>query len=109
MGHPVRRLGADAGSQLYDTSNRAAIAFDQLKEDEKQSVLAVLGTIEREGVDASGLDVTKRGGPPPLYFLRAAPDVIVILRAEPGQPIEARDIVQPATLESFAHRFAHTG
>ncbi len=107
MGRSVRQLGAETSDQLYDTSNRAAIAFDQLKEDEKQSVLDALGRIEREGVDASGLDVMKRGGPPPLYFLHAAPDVIVILRAEPGQAIEVRDIVQPATLESFAHSFAH--
>ncbi len=107
MEHPIKQPGMDARSQLYTTSNRAAIAFDQLKEDEKQRVLDVLGRIEREGVDAPGLDVTKRGGLPPLYFLRAAPDVIVILRAEPGQPIEVRDIVQPATLESFAHSFAH--
>jgi len=107
MEHQIRQPGADARSQLYTTFNRAAIAFDQLQEDEKQRVLDALGRVEREGVDAPGLDVTKRGGPPPLYFLRAAPNVIVILRAEPGQPIEVRDIVQPATLESFAHSFAH--
>ncbi len=52
---------------------------------------------------AAGLDVTRLGGSLPLYALRAAPNVIVILHAEPGQAVEVWDIAQPATLDSFAH------
>ncbi len=47
--------------------------------------------------------MTRLGGALPLYALRAAPTVVVILQAELGRAVEVRDIVQPATLESFAH------
>ena len=41
--------------------------------------------------------------PEPLYALRAAPDVLVIVRREPGASVEVEDIVRPAALRNFAH------
>lgn len=101
---PISHAGADGGGRLRaDVPLRVIIAFDQLTDEERQCVLEALGRIDREGLDAPGLDVTRLGGPPSLYALRAVSEVIVILHAEPGQAVEVSDIAQPATLESFAH------
>ena len=79
------------------------IAVDQLTDEERRHVLRALERIERDGLSAAGLDVTRLGGSLPLYALRAAPNVVVILHAQPGHAVEVWDIAQPATLESFAH------
>jgi hypothetical protein len=82
---------------------RVTVAFDQLTDAERDKVLEALGRIERAGLEGSGVDLTRLGGPTALYALRVTPTIIVIVRAEPGQAVEVRDIVQPATLENFAH------
>lgn len=86
-----------------DVPNRVVVAFDQLTGDEQQSVLDTIEKIERVGLDTTQLDAQRLGGPTPLYAIRTAPDVIVIIQVEQDGPVEVRDIVQPATLESFAH------
>lgn len=99
---PINHVG-EGGHLRADVPLRVIIAFDQLTDEERGHVLGALERIGRDGLGAPGLDVTRLGGPLPLYALRAAPDVIVILHAEPGQAVKVWDIAQPATLESFAH------
>ncbi len=104
MERPIGHVEADGSARLRaDVPLRVIIAFDQLTDEERRHVLGALERIEREGLSATGLDVTRLGGALPLYALRAAPNVVVILQAELGRAVEVRDIVQPATLESFAH------
>ena len=52
---------------------------------------------------SGALAIMRLAGPEPLYSLRAAPEVRVIVRAEPGAPIQVVDIVRPAALRNFAH------
>ncbi len=101
---PVNLASADGRDRLrVDVPPRVIIAFDQLTDEERRHVLGALGRIDHEGLGAPGLDVTRLGGALPLYALRATPDVVVILRGESGHAVEVWDIVQPATLEGFAH------
>ncbi len=100
---PISHAGSDEDARLRaDVPLRVIIAFDQLTDEERQHVLGALERIKRDGLSAPGLDVTRLGGLLPLYALRAAPNVVVILHAGPGQAVEVRDIAQPATLEGFA-------
>ncbi len=100
---PISHANSGGAARLRaDVPLRVIIAFDQLTNEERQRVLGALERIERDGLGVPGLDVTRLGRGLPLYTLHAAPDVVVILHAEPGQAVEVRDIVQPATLESFA-------
>lgn len=101
---PISHSDSDGDTRLRaDVPLSVMIAFDQLTDEERRHVLGALERIEREGLSARGLDVTRLGGALPLYALRAAPTVVVILHAELGRAVEVCDIVQPATLESFAH------
>ncbi len=101
---PISHSDVDGDVRLRaDVPLSVMIAFDQLTDEEQRRVLEALGRIERDGLSAVGLDVTRLGGTAPLYALRAALAVVVILHAEPGQAVEVWDIVQPATLDSFAH------
>ena len=103
---PVSRHSTDGDMRLRaDVPQRVIIAFDQLTEGEKSAVLAALHTLARDGLQApSGTPaITRLAGPEPLYALRAAPEVRVIVRAEPCAPIDVVDIVRPAALRHFAH------
>ena len=101
---PVERLTTKGNHRLRaDVPIRVTIAFDQLTDAERDTVLEALGRVERDGLEASGLNVVRLGGPMALFALHVAPTITVILRAEPGQAIEVREIVQPAMLENFAH------
>jgi hypothetical protein len=68
-------------------------------------VTAALRTLERDGLSASTapLGIVRLAGSEPLYALRAAPEVRMIVRAEPGAAIEVVDIMRPAALRNFAH------
>lgn len=101
---PINRQPTTGDHRLHaDVPTRVTVAFDQLTDAERDKVLEALRQVEREGLTGSGLDIMRLGGPTALYALRVAPTIIVILRAEPGHAVEVRDIVQPATLENFAH------
>ena len=103
---PVTRDTTDGDMRLRaDVPRRVIIAFDQLTEGEKSAVLATLHTLARDGLPPpSGTPAIMRlAGPEPLYSLRAAPEVRVIVRAAPGAPIDVVDIVRPAALRNFAH------
>jgi len=84
---------------------RVAIAFDQLTDTEQAAVLAALQALERDGAQAlsPAAGALRLEGPEPLYVLRPAPDVRVIVRAGAEPPIEVMDIVRPAALRNFAH------
>jgi hypothetical protein len=103
---PVTRHTTDGDMRLRaDVPQRVIIAFDQLTEGEKSAVLAALHTLARDGLQTpSGTPaITRLAGPEPLYSLCAAPEVRVIVRAEPGAPIDVVDIVRPAALRHVAH------
>jgi hypothetical protein len=103
---PVTRHTSDGDMRLRaDVPQRVIIAFDQLTEGEKSAVLAALHTLARDGLRRpSGTPaMTRLAGPEPLYSLRAAPEVRVIVHAEPDAPIDVVDIVRPAALRNFAH------
>lgn len=83
---------------------RVIIAYDQLTLEEKERVRKALRILENEGLTASPqLGIKRLAGPEPLYALSAAPEVTVIVRMEPGTPVEVMDIVRPDTLRNFAH------
>ncbi|MDQ2831659.1 MAG: hypothetical protein M3Y74_21750 [Chloroflexota bacterium] len=83
---------------------RVVIAYDQLTREEKEGVRTALHILEREGLNApSHLGLVRLAGLEPLYVLCAAPEVRVIVRMEPGAPVEVEDIVRPETLRNFAH------
>lgn len=103
---PVIEHGENGHKRLRaDVPQRVIIAFDQLTEEERSKVLAALRTLERDGLQtpSGALAIKRLAGPEPLYSLRAAPEVRVIVRAEPGAPIDVVDIVRPAALRNFAH------
>jgi hypothetical protein len=84
---------------------RVVIAFDQLTVEEQRQVTAALSTLDRDGLAGSiaALGIVRLAGAEPLYALRAAPEVWMIMRAEPGAAIEVVDIMRPAALRNFAH------
>ncbi len=83
---------------------RVVIAYDQLTREEKEGVRTALHILGREGLNApSHLGLVRLAGLEPLYVLCAAPEVRVIVRMEPGAPVEVEDIVRPETLRNFAH------
>jgi hypothetical protein len=87
-----------------DVPPRVMIAFDQLTSAEQDAVLTALQRLEQAGPTApSTADATRLAGPDPLYVLRPAPDVRMIVRAAAGEPVEVVDIVRPAALRNFAH------
>jgi hypothetical protein len=103
---PVTRHTTDGDRRLRaDVPQRVIIAFDQLTDEEKSAVLAALHALAHDGLQTpSGTPaMTRLAGPEPLYSLRAAPEVRVIVRAEPGAPIDVVDTVRPAALRHFAH------
>lgn len=98
-------LGNNARQLPSDVPPRVVIAFDQLSEGEQAAVLAALQVLERDGAQAlsPAAGVLRLRGPEPLYMLRPAPDVRVMVRAGEGTPLEVLDIVRPAALRNFAH------
>jgi hypothetical protein len=88
-----------------DAPPRVVIAFDQLTDSEKVAVLAALQALGRNGSQAlsPAAGALRLDGLEPLYVLRPAPDVRMIVRAVEGTPIEVMDIVRPAALRNFAH------
>jgi hypothetical protein len=86
-----------------DIPPRAMIAFDQLTGGEKDAVLAALQVLERTSTPApSTADATRLSGSEPLYLLRPAPNVRVIVRAGAGEPIEVLHIVRSSPLRNRA-------
>ena len=51
----------------------------------------------------SAAQATRLEGPEPLYVLRPAPGVRVLVRAGAGGLVEVLDIIRPAALRNFAH------
>lgn len=101
---PMSRHGGNGRHYLNpDVSMRVVIAFDGLTSDEKQSVTEALGEIEHVGLNAQSLSLERLGGNDPFYAVRPAPNVVVLLLAEPGMPVKVWDIARPAMLDSFAH------
>ncbi len=103
---PINQEGADEPTQLRaDVPLRVIIAFDQLTDDEKRAVLGALHTLQRGGLQGASapLGMRRLTGPEPLYSFRAAPEVQIIVRAEPDAAVEIMDIVRPAALRHFAH------
>lgn len=99
----VAEVGSDEGHLPSDASLRAMIAFDQLADVEKAAVLASLQLLEHDGSPLlSTAQATRLEGPEPLYVLRPAPDVRVLVRAGAGGMVEVLDIIRPA-LRNFAH------
>ncbi len=87
---------------LADPPLRVAIAYDQLTPDEQGHVRAALQAIGRKGPSAL-VDIRRLAGSDPLYAFNATPKVTVIVRIEPGVPVEVVDIARPETLRNFAH------
>jgi len=82
---------------VADFPGQVIVALDHLTSKEQQGVYAAVDTFARGEQDGRRLPL-----PEPLYVLRAAPDVLVIVRREPGAPVEVEDIVRPAALRNFA-------
>ncbi len=103
---PIGAQGTDGQNWLRATVPlRVIIAFDQLTASEQEAVLQALRTLARNGLPgaADQLGIQRLTGSDPLYSFRAAPEVQVIVRAEPETAVEVVDIVRPAALRNFAH------
>jgi len=101
---PISRHEGNGRHHLNpDVPMRVIIAFDGLTSDEKRSVTEALGEIEHVGLNAQSLSLERLGGNDPFYAVRPAPNVVVLLLAEPGTPVKVWDIARPAMLDSFAH------
>jgi len=103
---PINHQGTGESVQLRpDMPLHVIIAFDQLTVDEQRAVLMALETLERDGLSgaAASLNLTRLAGARSLYSLPAAPDVRVLIRAEPDAPVEVVDIIRPAALRGFAY------
>lgn len=83
---------------VAELPRRVIVALDHLTSAEREGVSAAVDAFARRQVDG-----TRLASPEPLYMLRAAPDVLVIVRREEGQPLEVEDVVRPATLRNFAN------
>ena len=80
------------------------IAFDQPADAEKAAVLASLQLLERDSSHLlSTAQATRLERSEPLYVLRPAPDVRVLVRAGAGRLVEVLDIIRPSALRNFAH------
>ena len=102
--HLRQNEGDEQELLLANPPGRVVIAYDQLTREEKEGVRAAFHILEREGLNApSHLGLVRLAGLEPLYVLCAAPEVRVIVRMEPGAPVEVEDIVRPETLRNFAH------
>jgi len=81
----LQMWGAMTGSCHQMPPPRAKIAFDQLADAEKAAVLASLQLLKRDGLHSlSTAQATRLEGLEPLYVLRPAPDVRVLVRAGAG-------------------------
>jgi len=75
-------------------------ALDHVTPEERAGVFAAVEAFARhevEGTIFSGPDLDH------VYMLHAAPELRVIVRREPGTPVEVEDIVRPATMRTFAN------
>ena len=82
---------------IADLPGQVIVALDHLTSEDREGVFAA--------IHAFASDVgkgTRLSGSEPMYILRAAPEVRVIVRREPDAPVEVEDIVRPATLRNFA-------
>ncbi len=80
---------------------RVVIAYDQLTSEEQGRVRATLQELDRKGPNTDA-DIQRLASSDPLYALNATPDITVIVRIEPGAPVEVMDIVRTETLRNFA-------
>jgi hypothetical protein len=77
------------------------VALEHVQPEEREGVLAAAAGFARgeiEGIRLPGAD--------PVFRLQAAPDLLMFVRRHPDMPIEALDIVRPATLRLFANAAA---
>lgn len=90
----------DNGHQplVAELPGQVIVALDHLTGEEREGVLDAVHAFARNEKDGARLPL-----PEPLYVLRAAPEVLVIVRRESGAPVEVEDIVRPAALRNFAH------
>jgi hypothetical protein len=79
--------------------SRVLAALDQLTDEEQQAVRQALREIEAEGIGGVGEPRLRRlGVDEPLYVLRPAPAVRLIIRLSPDGSTEVLEIVRPETL-----------
>jgi len=83
---------------VADLPTQVVMALDHLTVEEQEGVFAAVRAFSRHEKDGTRLPL-----PEPLYALRAAHEVLVIVRGEPGTPVEIEDIVRPAALRHFTH------
>ncbi len=84
---------------------RVVIAYDQLTPEEQGCVRATLQELDRKGLSTDA-GIQRLASPDPLYALNATPDITVIVRMEPGSPVEVMDIVRTETLHNLANATA---
>jgi hypothetical protein len=94
-GQPYR----DGSAHLVgDLPGRVIVALDHLTAKERAAVYDTAQAFARQEIDGTRLPDAE-----PLFILRAAPDVLILVRREPGMPVTLEDIVRPATWQNLAH------
>jgi hypothetical protein len=89
----------DQGSadQIAPLPGRVLLAQDQLTPDERERVDAVVRAFARGAVTGTRLPDEE-----PFYLLRATPEVLVIVRHDPGTPVRIEEIVRQETWQGLA-------
>src|SRR5690348_7105014 len=82
---------------VAELHGRVIVALDHLTEAERVAVRAAVQAFARQQMEGKRLP-----DPEPLFLLRAAPEVLVIVRREPGLPVVVEDVVRPATWRRLA-------
>jgi hypothetical protein len=102
------RFPADRANEAVapDMSSHATIAYDQLTPNEQRQIRDALESLTSTGLlkAAASLEVTPLRGPEPLYAIRPAPTLLVVVRATPGTPLEVVDILRPAMFDNLVPR-----
>ena len=90
--------GAEVTDLVAELPGRVIVALDHLTKEEQSLVHAAAQAFARHELAGARLPA-----PEPLFLVRAAPHVLLIVRQEPGVPVVVEDIVRPATWHTLAH------
>jgi hypothetical protein len=83
--------------QIAPLPGRVLLAQDQLTPAERARVAAVVRAFAQGAVTGTRLPDEE-----PSYLLRATPDVLVIVRRDPGRPVRVEEIARQETWQALA-------
>jgi hypothetical protein len=88
----------ESSDQIAPLPGRVVLALDQLTADERAQVERAVQAFARGAVAGTHLP-----DPDPYYLLRATPEILVIVRRDPGAAVRVEEIVRQETWHALAH------